>query len=79
MVSKTPFFKITKEKWARGVIQAVEHLFCKLKALSSNPTSTKKKSLLMIKIKNEPNSFHFDGRHDRYLLIFFKLQMFVSK
>jgi hypothetical protein len=35
--------KITKAKWTAGVPQAVKHLLCKHKALSSNPSFTKKK------------------------------------
>jgi hypothetical protein len=30
--------KITRAKWTGGVVQAVEHLLCKPKALSSNPS-----------------------------------------
>jgi hypothetical protein len=35
--------KITRAKWAGGVAQSIEYLLCKCKALSSNPTPTKKK------------------------------------
>jgi hypothetical protein len=35
--------KIARVKWAAGVLQAVERLLCKHKALSSNPSPTKKK------------------------------------
>jgi hypothetical protein len=31
-----PISKITRAKWTAGVAQAVEHLLCKCKALSSN-------------------------------------------
>jgi hypothetical protein len=37
-----PISKITKAKWTGGVVQAVEHLLCKLEALSSNPYTAKK-------------------------------------
>jgi hypothetical protein len=33
--------KTTRAKWIGGVTPAVEHLLCKHKALSSNPSSTK--------------------------------------
>jgi hypothetical protein len=36
-ISKTP-----RTKWIGGVVQAVEHLLCKSKALNSNPNPTKK-------------------------------------
>jgi hypothetical protein len=39
-VLETPISKITKAKWTGGVAKRVE---CKNKALSSNPSSTKKK------------------------------------
>jgi hypothetical protein len=35
--------KITRAKWAGGMVQAVEHLLCNCEALSSNPSTTKKK------------------------------------
>jgi hypothetical protein len=38
-----PISKITRAKWTGGVVQAVERLFCKSEALSSNPSPTKKK------------------------------------
>jgi hypothetical protein len=41
--SQDSISKISKEKWAEGVTQAVEHLFCQCKALSSNPSHTRKK------------------------------------
>jgi hypothetical protein len=46
-VHETPISKITREKWTRYVTQAVEHLLCKHKALSSNssPTCSPKKEL----------------------------------
>jgi hypothetical protein len=40
IVHKTPSPKITIVKCAGGVAQAVECIFCKCKALSSNPSST---------------------------------------
>jgi hypothetical protein len=46
---RDPISKITRAKWTGGVAQAVEHLFCKCKALSSNPSLTKKS----IKTHNE--------------------------
>jgi hypothetical protein len=42
IVHETPIFKITRAKWTGGVVQAVEHLCCKHKALSSNPVPPKK-------------------------------------
>jgi hypothetical protein len=36
--------KITRAKWIGGVAQAVECLLCKLTALSSNPSPTKKQT-----------------------------------
>jgi hypothetical protein len=41
--SQEPISKITRVKWTGSVAQAVEHLLCKYKALSSNPSSIKKK------------------------------------
>jgi hypothetical protein len=35
--------KITRAKLTRGATQSIEHLLCKSKALSSNPSHTKKK------------------------------------
>jgi hypothetical protein len=35
-------FKITRAKWTAGVARAVEHLFCKGEALSSNSNPTGK-------------------------------------
>jgi hypothetical protein len=43
IVCKTPMSKITRAKWTAGVAQGVECLLCKCKALSSNPSVTKKK------------------------------------
>jgi hypothetical protein len=40
---RDPILKITRAKWTGGVAQAVEHLLCKCKALSSNLSATKKK------------------------------------
>jgi hypothetical protein len=40
--SRTPMSKITRGKWARGVVQVVEHLLCKRISLSSKPSPTKK-------------------------------------
>jgi hypothetical protein len=47
-VRKTPISKITRAKRTGGVAQVVEHLFCdhllcKLKILTVNPSPTKKK------------------------------------
>jgi hypothetical protein len=39
--SQDPMSKITTAKWTGGVAQAIKHLFCKRKALSSNPSPTK--------------------------------------
>jgi hypothetical protein len=41
-----PIFTITRIKWTGRVAQAVEPLLCKHKALSSNPSPTKKKELM---------------------------------
>jgi hypothetical protein len=37
-----PVSKIIRAKWLGGMTQVAEHLLCKLKALSSNPSPTKK-------------------------------------
>jgi hypothetical protein len=42
-----PISKITRAKRAEGVAQATEYLFSKHKALSSNPSTTKKKKGLL--------------------------------
>jgi hypothetical protein len=54
VVCKTLIFKITRAKWTGGVTQAVEHLLCKRKALSSKPQSHKKrqKKLLTRRLNN---------------------------
>jgi hypothetical protein len=36
--TRPPSSKITKAKWTGGVAQTAEHLLCKCKALSSNPS-----------------------------------------
>jgi hypothetical protein len=36
--SGDPSFKINQAKWSGSVAEVVEHLLCKLKALSSYPT-----------------------------------------
>jgi hypothetical protein len=41
-ISQDPISKITTAKWTGGVTQAVEHLLCKHKGLSLNPSFTKK-------------------------------------
>jgi hypothetical protein len=41
IVNETPISKITRAEWTGGTAQAVEHLLCKYKALSSNPNPTK--------------------------------------
>jgi hypothetical protein len=38
-----PISKVTKAKWPESLVQAVEGLLFKHKALSSNPSPTKKK------------------------------------
>jgi hypothetical protein len=43
-VHETPILKITRAKQIGGVAQAVEHLLCQCKALSSNSIPTKNKS-----------------------------------
>jgi hypothetical protein len=40
IVCETPIFKITRAKWTGGLAQVVQHLICKCKALSSNPSLT---------------------------------------
>jgi hypothetical protein len=45
IVHETPISKITREKWTGGMVQVVEHLLCKCKALSSNPTPAKNKKV----------------------------------
>jgi hypothetical protein len=42
IVCKTSIFKTARAKWTGGVAQAIEGLLCKLYALSSNPSPTKK-------------------------------------
>jgi hypothetical protein len=42
IVQENPISKITRAQWTGGVAQAVEHQLCKCKALSSNPSFTKK-------------------------------------
>jgi hypothetical protein len=39
--------KITRAKWTGSVVQAVEYFLCKCKALSSNPSPTKKKKAIV--------------------------------
>jgi hypothetical protein len=46
IVEETPSSKITRAKWTAGVAQVAEPLFCKCKALSSNPSPTKKKKMV---------------------------------
>jgi hypothetical protein len=48
ILQETSIFKITRAKWTGSVAQALECLLCKLKALNSNSSLTKKtkKSLL---------------------------------
>jgi hypothetical protein len=69
IVQETPISKITREKWTGGVVKVVECLLCKHEALSSNPSSTKKKKVKL----NWSNSFtkffelrasHLLGMHD---------------
>jgi hypothetical protein len=47
IVLKTPSPKITTAKWTEVVAQAVERLFYKHEALSSNPTPLKKVTFLL--------------------------------
>jgi hypothetical protein len=42
IVCETLISIITRAKWTRGVAQAVKYLLCKLEALSSNPSPSKK-------------------------------------
>jgi hypothetical protein len=44
IIPETFIFKINRAKWTGGVAQAKECLVCELKALSSNPSPTKKKN-----------------------------------
>jgi hypothetical protein len=57
--SQNRISKITREKWTRGVAQAVECLFCKHEALSSNPSPTKNKQInkQTKKTLREPSAF----------------------
>jgi hypothetical protein len=41
MVQETPISKIIRAKWMEGMAYVVGQLFCKCKALSSNPGPTK--------------------------------------
>jgi hypothetical protein len=50
-----PIFKITRTKWTRGVAEVTEHLLCKHKALSSNPSLTKIIIVIITTIKNPEN------------------------
>jgi hypothetical protein len=43
IVPRDPVSKIIKAKWTGGVAQVLEHLLCKHKALSLNPSPIKKK------------------------------------
>jgi hypothetical protein len=45
VVHETPISKITRAKWTEGVAQAVEYLFGKCEALSSNHSLTLKKEI----------------------------------
>jgi hypothetical protein len=36
--SRDPISKISRAEWTGGVVQKVEHLLCKCRALSSNPS-----------------------------------------
>jgi hypothetical protein len=47
-----PISKITRTKRTGDVAQVVQHLLCKLKDLSSNPSPVKKKINLVMRIKN---------------------------
>jgi hypothetical protein len=49
-ISKTP-----RTKWIGGVVQAVEHLLCKSKALNSNPNPTKKQTTTKTKTQQDLN------------------------
>jgi hypothetical protein len=41
--SLDPIFEITRTKGTKGMAQALDHLLCKHKTLSSNPSTTKKR------------------------------------
>jgi hypothetical protein len=49
VVHETPISTITRAKWARGVAQVVEHLFCNCEAVNSN-TSPVNKTTKKIKV-----------------------------
>jgi hypothetical protein len=52
IICKIPISKITRAKWIGGMPQAVECVFYKPRALSSNPRSMKKKRILREKPNN---------------------------
>jgi hypothetical protein len=54
--SRDPIFKITRAKWTGGVAHTGEHLLSKCEALSSKPTTTKKR-----KEKNLPTLPDYKG------------------
>jgi hypothetical protein len=61
IVCETPIPKITRANWAGGVTQAVDCLFCKQwKALSSNPSPTKK----IFQLRNRSNRVNLP--HENY-------------
>jgi hypothetical protein len=47
-----PVSKTTRAEWTRDVVQEVEHMFCKLSALSSNPIPTINKYIHTYKLKD---------------------------
>jgi hypothetical protein len=54
--SQDSISKISIAKWTGGVVQAVEHLLCELKALSSKPSPTQKNIVCFVDLKF---SMHF--------------------
>jgi hypothetical protein len=59
IVQETPISKITRAKWTGGMAQAIEHLLCKCEALSSNPSLTKKKKILVPHPAKKERTNHF--------------------
>jgi hypothetical protein len=49
IVLENPVSKTNRAKWSGGVAQVEEGLFCKCKALISNPSPTKKKKKLSLR------------------------------
>jgi hypothetical protein len=56
--SRDPHAPVTRAKWIGGMTQEVEHQLCKHKALTSNPSPTKKRKRNWQK---NSNFFFFNG------------------